>query len=101
MHVIIAYANDRRDTGNIRRILKTLRQAGLGKGWVHFKRDRETLAGAYGVGGHLGVSVWNARPGDHDEISTKSTTGKPLPVTAGNSAEVVAAIETLARSQSL
>jgi superfamily II DNA or RNA helicase len=95
MHVIIVYANDWRDTADVRRILKTLRQEGLAKGWVHFKRDRETLAGAYGVRGHRGVSVWNARPGEHDEISTKWTTGKPVPVTEGNSAEIVAAIEML------
>jgi hypothetical protein len=62
---------------------------------VHFKRDRETLAGAYGVRGHRGVSLWNARPGEHDEISTTWTTGKPVPVTEGNSAEIVAAIEML------
>ena len=95
MHVIIVYANDWRDTADVRRILKTLRQAGLAKGWVHFKRDRETLAGAYGVQGHRGVSVWNSRPGGHDEITTKWTTGKPVPVTEGNSAEIVAAIEML------
>jgi len=98
VHVIIVYANDWRDTADVRRILKTLRQAGLAKGWVHFKRDRETLAGAYGVRGHLGVSVWNARPGDHDEISTKWTTGKPVPVTTGNTVEIVAAIDILDRS---
>jgi hypothetical protein len=95
MHVIIVYANDWRDTADVRRILNTLRQEGLAKGWVHFKRDRETLAGAYGVRGHRGVSLWNARPGEHDEISTTWTTGKPVPVTEGNSAEIVAAIEML------
>ena len=95
MHVIIVYANDWRDTADVRRILETLRQAGLARGWVHFKRDRETLAGAYGVRGHRGVSVWNARPGGHDEISTKWITGKPVPVTEGNSAEIVGAIELL------
>jgi superfamily II DNA or RNA helicase len=98
MHVIIVYANDWRDTADVRRVLKTLRQAGLAKGWVHFKRDIETLAGAYGVRGHRGVSVWNARPGDHDEITTKWTTGKPVRVTEGNSVEIVAAIELLDRA---
>ncbi len=53
------------------------------------------MAGAYSVRGHHGVSVWNARPGDHDEISTKWTTGKPVSVTADNAAEIVAAIEML------
>jgi hypothetical protein len=92
-HVIIVYANDWRDIPEVRRILKTLRQAGVAKTWMHFKRDRETLAGAYGIRGHSGVSVWNARPGDHDEISTKWTAGKPVPVTSDNSKEIVAAIE--------
>jgi hypothetical protein len=79
----------------VRRILKTLRQEGLAKGWVHFKRDREAPAGAYGVRGNRGVSVWNSRPGGHDEITTKWTTGIPVPVTEGNSAEPVAAVEML------
>ena len=98
--VIIVYANDWRDTADVRRILKTLRRAGLAGGWVHFKRDRETLAGAYGVRGHRGVSVWNARPGGHDEISTKWITGRPVPVTDGNSAEIVAAIELVDQANS-
>lgn len=57
--------------------------------------SRQPRAGAYGVRGHRGVSVWNSRPGGHDEITTKWTTGKPVPVTEGNSAEIVAAIEML------
>jgi hypothetical protein len=99
MHVIIVYANDWRDISDVRRILKTIRQAGLAKNWVHFKRDRETLAGAYGNRGHHGVSVWNARPGDHDQISTKWATGKSVAVTSDNSTEIVAAIERMDQGQ--
>jgi Domain of unknown function (DUF1917) len=99
MHVIAVYANDWRDVVDVRRILKTLRREGLARGWVHFKRDRETLAGAYALRGHQGVSVWNARPGNRDEISTKWTTGKSVTPTADNSAEIVAAIEMLDQIQ--
>jgi hypothetical protein len=91
MHVVIVYAQDWRDLTDLRRILRKLREIGLAKGWVHFKRDRETLAGAYTVRGRTGVSVWNAPPGV-DEITTKWVTGKRLTVTDENEAEVVDAI---------
>jgi hypothetical protein len=91
-HVIIVYAADWRDLADVRRILRTLRSAGVAKGWLHFKRDRETLSGKYNFRGDRGVSVWSARP-DSDEISTKWLTGKRLAVTDENASEVVAAIE--------
>ena len=100
LHVIIVYAPDWRDVVEVRRILKVLRNAGLAKGWVHFKRDIETYAGAYVVTGRRGVSVWNARPGDGDEISTTWVTGKPIQVTPENGVEIVSAIERLEASQS-
>jgi hypothetical protein len=68
-----------------------LREIRLAQGWVHFKRDRETLAGAYTVQGRKSVSVWNAPPGI-DEITTKWVTGKRLTVTDENEAEVILAI---------
>ena len=40
LHVIIVYAADWRDVADVRRILRTLREAGLARGWVHFKRDQ-------------------------------------------------------------
>jgi hypothetical protein len=91
--VIIVYAPDWRDVTEVRRILKVLREAGLAQGWVHFKRDRETLAGAYVVCGRQGVSVWNARPGEGDEISTNWVTTKRMVVTDANASEIIAAIE--------
>jgi len=91
MHVVIVYAQDWRDLTDLRRILRKLREIGLATGWVHFKRDRETLAGAYTVRGRTGVSVWNAPPGV-DEITTKWVTGKRLTVTDENEAEVIEAI---------
>ncbi len=90
-HVVIVYARDWRDLTDLRRILRKLREIGLAQGWVHFKRDRETLTGAYTVRGRTGVSVWNAPPGI-DEITTKWVTGKRLTVTAQNEADVVVAI---------
>ena len=99
MHVIAVYANDWRDVADVRRILKTLRREGLARGWVHFKRDRETLAGTYAQRGRQGVSVWNARPGNHDEISTKWTTGRSVTLTTDNSVEIVAAVEILDQIQ--
>lgn len=91
LHVLIVYAADWRDISDLRRILRKLREIGLAQGWVHFKRDRETRAGAYTVRGHKGVCVWNAPPGV-DEITTKWVSGKPLTVTDENESEVVAAI---------
>lgn len=91
MHVVIVYAQDWRDLTDLRRILRKLRGIGLANGWVHFKRDRETLTGAYTVRGRTGVSVWNAPPGV-DEITTKWVTGKRLTVTDENEAKVVDAI---------
>ena len=93
LHVIIVYAPDWRDVVDVRRILRALREAGLARGWVHFKRDRETLAGAYGNRGGRGVSVWNSRAGD--EITTTWVTGKRVLVTDENAVEVVDAIEGL------
>jgi len=90
-HVLIVYAQDWRDLADLRRILRKLREIGLAQGWVHFKRDRETLAGAYTVQGRKSVSVWNAPPGI-DEITTKWVTGKRLTVTDENEAEVILAI---------
>lgn len=90
-HVVIVYAQDWRDLTDLRRILRKLRDIGLAQGWVHFKRDRETLTGAYTVRGRTGVSVWNAPPGI-DEITTKWVTGKRLTVTEENEADVVVAI---------
>lgn len=96
-HVICVYAEDWRDVEDLRRIVSELRRVGLAQGWTFFKRDRETWAGAYGVTGHRGVSVWGARPatgGGQVIISTKWTpTGRPIVVTPGNVAGVVAAIE--------
>jgi Basophilic leukemia-expressed protein Bles03 len=92
MHVIIVYAADWRDVADVRRILRSLRDAGLAQGWVHFKRDRETLSGAYVNRGNRGVSVWNAAPGEED-ISTKWVSGKRLVVTDENAAGVIATIE--------
>jgi hypothetical protein len=100
LHVIIVYAPDWRDVAQVRRILKSLREAGIARGWVHFKRDRETYAGAYVVRGRQGVSVWNARPGDTDEISTKWVTGNPILVTDASAADIVAAIEMIDAGQS-
>jgi hypothetical protein len=97
-HVIVVYAADWRDVADVRRILRTLRQSGIAEGWLHFKRDRETLSGKYLVRGDRGVSVWNARPGS-DEISTKWLTGKRVIVTDENVAEVVAGIERLEAEQ--
>jgi hypothetical protein len=94
VHVVIVYAADWRDVADLRRILRALRGAGLAQGWVHFKRDRETYAGAYVNRGRRGVSVWNAAPGG-DEISTKWVTGKRVVVTDENVAEVVAQIQAL------
>jgi hypothetical protein len=92
-HVVIVYAADWRNVGDLRRILRNLREAGLTRGWVHFKRDKETRAGAYINRGSRGVSVWNAGP-DSDEISTKWATGERLVVTDENLNEVIAQIET-------
>lgn len=92
MHVLIVYAADWRDIDDLRRILRALRANGLADGWVHFKRDLETYAGAYVNRGSKSVSVWNAKP-ESDEISTKWIDGKRLVVTPENTAEVVAAIE--------
>jgi hypothetical protein len=89
-HVVIVYAADWRDVADVRRILRTVR-AGLATGWVHFKRDLETLAGVYGTRGRKGVSVWNSR--NCDQISTRWLTGNSVVVTDENAAEVVAAIE--------
>lgn len=94
-HVVIVYARDWRDVLDVRGILRVLREAGLAQGWVHFKRDRETHAGAYVAEGNRGVSVWNAQPDTADEISTKWTTGRAVPVTPENVAEIVATIERL------
>jgi hypothetical protein len=91
LHVLIVYAGDWRDISDLRRILRKLREIGLAQGWVHFKRDRETWAGAYTVRGRTGVSVWNAPPGV-DEITTKWVSGKRLTVTDENESEVVGAI---------
>ena len=85
------YAQDWRDLTDLRRILRKLRGNGLANGWVHFKRDRETLTGAYTVRGRTGVSVWNAPPGV-DDFMTEWVIGKRLTVTAENEAEVVDAI---------
>jgi hypothetical protein len=93
LHVIVVYAPDWRDVADVRRILRALREAGLARGWVHFKRDRETLAGAYGNRGARGVSVWNSRDGD--EITTTWVTGKRVLVTDENCVEIVDAIESL------
>ena len=90
-HVIIVYAPDWRDLADVRRILGALRQAGLARGSVHFKRDRETVAGVYGNRGTAGVSVWNSPEGD--TITTKWVTGRRLVVTDENCVEVVGAIE--------
>lgn len=90
-HVMVVYAKDWRDLPDLRRILRRLREVGLGQRWVHFKRDRETLTGAYTVRGRMGVSVWNAPPGV-DEITTKWVTGTRLTVTDENEAVVVDAI---------
>ncbi len=92
LHVVIVYARDWRDVLDVRRLLRVLREAGCAQGWVHFKRDLETYAGAYVARGNRGVSVWNARPGAGDEISTKWTTGRAVPVTPENAAEIVATI---------
>lgn len=90
-HVVIVYARDWRDLPDLRRILRTLRDFGLAQGWVHFKRDLETIANRYKVRGHKGVSVWSAPPGV-EEISTTWITGKRLVVTDENRAEVIEAI---------
>ena len=90
-HVVIAYAQDWRDLTDLRRILRKLREIGLGQGWVYFKRDRETRDGVYTVRGYKGVSVWSAPPGI-DEITTKWITGERLTVTDENEADVVRVI---------
>jgi hypothetical protein len=92
LHVIIVYAANWRDLDDLHHILRSLRDAGLAQGWVHFKRDLETRSGAYLNRGSRGVSVWNAAPGG-DEISTKWITGKRVVVTAENEDEVIAQIE--------
>jgi hypothetical protein len=93
LHVIIVYAADWRDVSDVRRILKSLRDSGLARDWIHFKRDKETESGVYVVHGYQGVSVWNAPPGTGDEITTKWCTGKPILVTDENAASIVAFIE--------
>ena len=92
LHVIIVYATDWRDLDDLRRILRALRDAGVAKGWLHFKRDLETRSGAYLNRGSRGVSVWNAAPGG-DEISTKWITGKRVIVNTENEDEVISRIE--------
>lgn len=90
-HLICVYASDWRNVGDVRRILRVLRDARVATTAVHFKRDRETLAGAYGNRGHRGVCVWNSPSGE--TIRTKWWTGRPVEVTDVNAAEIVAYIE--------
>jgi hypothetical protein len=111
-HVICVYAADWRDVTDLRRILEELRRAGLAQSATHFKRDRETWAGAYGVTGHRGVCVWNAWAAPAIEyvpqdqagpswwveevvISTKWLTGRSVVVTPSNQAQIVAELERL------
>lgn len=91
-HVIIVYAADWRDVPDLRRLLQNLRATGLARGWVHFKRDRESTSLTHTALRWPCVSVWDAPPVG-DAITTRWLTGKRQTVTDQNYQEIVAAIE--------
>ena len=90
-HVVCVYVTDWHDTATIRRVLGTLRSAGLGDGWLNFKRDADTVAGLYSVHGDSGVATFSAPP-DEVRIYTKRLGGTTW-LDGSNDSEVVAAIE--------
>ena len=90
-HVVCVYVVDWHDTATIRRVLSTLRSAGIGDGWLHFKRDADTVAGLYSAHGDSGVATFSAPP-DAVRIFTKRLGGTTW-LDGSNDAEVVAAIE--------
>ena len=90
-HVVCVYVSDWHDTATIRRVLGFLRSAGLGDGWLNFKRDADTFAGLYKLRGDGGVATFCAPP-DEVRIYTKRLGGTTW-LDGSNDAEVIAAIE--------
>ncbi len=90
-HVICAYVADWHDTATVRRVLANLREAGIGREWLNFKRDADTIAGFYKANGDHNVATFTAPP-DEERIYTKRL-GATTWLDGANDAEVVAAIE--------
>lgn len=103
-YVVIAYAEDWRDTAELRRMVSVLRDNDIGVGprsWLNFKRDTETYnlvyqgMGAGSPGRPPNPSVWTAEPGQAGtpvRLYTKWLGGRTY-LDGSNDAEVVRQIE--------
>ena len=92
-HVICLYVDDWHDTTTIRRVLTNLRETGIGREWMNFKRDKDTDAGLYKRNGDHGVATFTAPP-DEERLFTKRLGGVTW-LDGTNDAAVVAAIDAL------
>ncbi len=92
-HVICLYVDDWHDTNAVRRVLTNLRETGIGREWMNFKRDRDTNVGLYKRNGDRGVATFSAPP-DEERLFTKRL-GEVTWLDGENDAAVVAAIEAL------